>query len=481
MADVTIAAASGTFAGDRPSVDQDFTAASDTLTRTALNGAAETVISGDVIEAFDGTAGGAPIPTVRGGNDRINGASGGAPGERLVGDADIMYGGILWGGSDTIYGLAGDDFITGDVHIALEGNQSLPVIHGGNDTLDGGEGNDFVVGDVSFPNPATVYGGNDTLYGGDGDDALLGDQQNLRGDRAAECHIIGGNDKLYAGKGDDILVGGGGDDILDGGDGIDSLGYNQLAFDAAGNLTTAGITVRLGEAGQWGTATGSHGNDSILNVENVLASLGNDFVYGNSGANTLNGSFAGDTLFAYGGNDTVIGEDGNDTLYGGTGSDLVDGGKGNDRLFGGIGNDRLVDIDAKSKAEYDVLSGGLGNDTFISGRIGARSMLGGTGADRFLPGGGTTYITPGSGRDTIVAPTAAKLGDDAFIHVYGFSLQEDRIDLRALNLTQAALERAMDDWAAGAALELNLKGANDLTILLHGIDSDGLKASNFIL
>jgi Ca2+-binding RTX toxin-like protein len=481
MADITITAASGIFAGDRSSVDADFTAGSDTLTRTAPNGRAETVISGDVIEVLDGIGAGAPVPTVRGGNDRINGASGGAAGERLVGDADIMYGGILWGGSDTIYGLAGDDFITGDVHVALEGNQSLPVIHGGDDRLDGGDGNDIVVGDVSFPNPATVYGGNDILYGGDGDDALLGDQQNLRGDRAAECHIIGGDDKLYAGAGDDILVGGGGDDILDGGAGIDTLGYNQLAFDASGNVITAGITVRLGEAGVWGTATGSHGNDDILDVENVLASLGNDSVYGNSGINSLNGSYGNDTLYAYGGNDTVIGEDGNDSLYGGIGNDLIDGGQGSDRMFGGTGNDRLIDLGARKKSEYDVLSGGAGNDTFLSGRIGDRSMLGGAGNDRFLPGGGTTYITSGTGRDTIVAPTAAKLGDDAFIHVYGFSLRGDRVDLRGLDLTQARLDRAMGDWASGAYIKLDLPGANDLTILLHGIDSDSLKASNFIL
>lgn len=480
MADFTITAASGTFAGDRLSVDVDFTAGDDTLTRTALNGTAETIVSGDVIELFDGSAG-AAVPTVRGGNDRISGANGGAPAERLVGDADVMYGGILWGGADTIYGLGGDDFITGDVHVALEGNQSIPVIHGGNDTLDGGEGNDIVVGDVSFPNPATVYGGNDTLYGGDGDDALLGDQQNLRGDRAAEAHIFGGNDKLYAGKGDDILVGGGGDDILDGGEGIDSLGYNQLAFDAAGNLTTAGIVVRLGEAGVWGSATGSHGNDQILDVENVLASLGNDFVYGNSGVNTLNGSFGNDYLSAYGGADTVIGEDGNDTLYGGIGNDLVDGGQGRDRLYGGDGNDRLVDTGATVKSEYDVLSGGLGNDIFVSGRIGDRTMLGGSGNDRFLPGGGTTYITPGSGRDTIVAPTAAKLGDDAFIHVYGFSTSQDRIDLRGLDLSRSQLDRALGEWAAGAYLKINLAGANDLTILLHGISESDLSKSNFIL
>ncbi len=480
MATITIAQATGSFAGDRLSIDEAFNAVDDTITRTALNGG-ETIVSGDVLEFLDGTAPGAPVPLMRGGADYITGANGGLPGERLVGDADIMFGGILIGGNDIIEGLAGDDFITGDVHIALEGMQSVPHITGGDDTLDGGEGNDIVVGDVSFPNPAFIIGGDDTLYGGDGDDALLGDQQNLHGDRAAEAHIIGGNDTLYAGAGNDILVGGGGDDILDGGTGIDSLGYNQLAYDAAGNPITSGIVVRLGEAGKWGTATGSHGSDRLFAIENVLASLGNDIVYGNADANTLNGSFGNDTLFGGLGNDTVIGEDGNDTLFGGTGRNLLDGGQGNDRLNGNTGADRLIDTGAQLASEYDVMSGGAANDTLISGLIGNRSMYGGSGSDRFLPGGGNTYVFSGTGRDVLVAPTATKLGDDAFIHVYSFDTANDRIDLHAHDLTQAELNKALGQWQAGANLQLDLAGGNDVTILLHGVSESKLTAWNFIL
>lgn len=481
MAIITISQATGVFAGDQTIVDTTFTAGDDTMTRTALNGTGETIVSGDFIEILDGVGAGAPVPTVRSGNDRINGANGGAAGERLVGDVDFMSGGILFGGNDTIFGLDGDDFISGDVHVAVEGLNSLGTLYGGDDTLDGGNGNDFVVGDVSFPNPATVYGDDDKLYGGAGNDALLGDQQNLRGDRASEAHIIGGNDELHAGTGHDILVGGGGDDILDGGEGIDSLGYNQLTFNANGTLTAGGIVVRLAVNGLWGSTTGSHGTDRLFAIENVLASLGNDTVYGNSGANTLNGSFGNDTISAGLGNDTVIGEDGNDTLYAGAGTNVLNGGQGNDRLMGSTGIDRLVDTGARTASEYDVMSGGAGNDIFVSGRIGGRSMLGGAGDDCFLPGGGVTYVTPGLGRDLVVAPAAAKLGADAFIHVYGFDTVNDRIDLRPLNLTQAQLNAALGEWAAGANLEVNLAGANDLTILLHGISLSDLSGWNFLL
>ena len=481
MAIITIAQATGNFAGDQLSVDTTFTAGDDTISRTALNGPDETAISGDVIEIIDGATQGSPIPIIRGGHDRIEGANGGLPGERLVGDADIMFGGILYGGNDTIFGLAGDDFITGDVHIALEGNTSIPTLYGGDDTLYGGAGNDVIVGDISFPNPAIVVGGDDMLYGGDGNDALLGDQQNLHGDRASEARITGGNDKLYAGNGNDILVGGGGDDIMDGGAGIDLIGYNQLAFGPSGNPINTGIVVRLGEVGQWGTTTGSHGSDQLFAIENVLGSLGNDTIYGNSLANMLNGSFGNDWISAGRGNDVVIGEDGNDTLYGGAGKNLLDGGQGNDLLYGNSSADHLIDTDARSASEYDVMLGGGGNDTFVSGRIGNRSMNGGAGNDRFYVGGGTTYINSGAGRDLLVLPTAAKLGADAFVHLYGFDTDHDRIDLRPLHLTQSQLNAALGEWATGATLEINLPGANDLTVLLHGVSADSLSAWNFIL
>ncbi len=463
MAIISIAQATGSFAGDRLSIDTAFNAVDDTITRTALNGEGETIVSGDVLEIRDQNAPGDPVPIIRGGHDHIEGANGGLPGERLVGDADIMFGGILIGGNDTIFALGGDDFITGDVHIALEGNQSLPHITGGDDFLSGGEGNDIVVGDVSFPNPATIIGGDDTLYGGSGDDALLGDQQNLHGDRAAEARIRGGNDKLYAGIGNDILVGGGGDDLLDGGTGINSLGYNQLAYDAAGNPITSGIVVRLGEAGKWGTTTGSHGNDRLFAIENVLASLGNDTVHGNSAVNTLNGSFGNDRLYGNAGNDTLIGEEGDDFLS------------------GGLGNDRLVDNSATIGGAYDRMHGGYGNDVLISGLTGDRGMFGGAGHDRFVAGGGDTYVTTGSGRDVIVAPTADRLGEDAFIHVYDFDTAYDRIDLRAHDLTQAELNKALGQWQAGANLQLDLAGDNDVTILLHGVAKADLDAGNFLL
>ncbi len=59
-------------------------------------------------------------------------------------------------------------------------------------------------------------------------------------------------------------------------------------------------------------ATGGSGNDTLLNIENLIGSSFNDRLTGNSGNNVLNGGL------------------GNDILNGGSGRDLLTGGSGND-------------------------------------------------------------------------------------------------------------------------------------------------------
>jgi Ca2+-binding RTX toxin-like protein len=66
-----------------------------------------------------------------------------------------------------------------------------------------------------------------------------------------------------------------------------------------------------------------------------------NFITGDEGDNTVNGT---------GKNDIVKGRGGNDKLYGGTGDDYLEGNEGNDRLHGGLGK--------------DVMKGGSGNDSF---------------------------------------------------------------------------------------------------------------------
>ena len=189
---------------------------------------------------------------------------------------DILRGNAL---ANTMLGLAGDDKLFG---------------LGGNDTLKGGVGND-------------------KLYGGAGDDKLFGDA---------------GNDRLFGGAGADTLEGGAGADLNNGGGGIDWVSYQHassgVGVDLLHNLGNAGFAIA----------------DTFASIENIRGSnfddgggpVGGQGLYGNAGANIIEG---------LGGNDTISGNGGNDRLFGGNGNDIVTGGSGQDFLDGGRGTDTI--------------------------------------------------------------------------------------------------------------------------------------------
>lgn len=67
-------------------------------------------------------------------------------------------------------------------------------------------------------------------------------------------------------------------------------------------------------------------------IENLITGQGDDFVFGTTKANSMEGR---------GGSDRLEGKGGDDILSGGGGRDLLIGGPGDDILFGGIGKDSL--------------------------------------------------------------------------------------------------------------------------------------------
>lgn len=173
----------------------------------------------------------------------------------------------------------------------------------GNDQLRMGAGNDTAYGGVGDDR---VFGqdGNDVLYGGDDDDQVDGGA---------------GSDSLFGGTGNDRLMGGEDADYFDGGAGLDFVTYSEGG--------TEGVTVNLiTGTGSGGTAEG----DVYVNIENVSGSTQNDVLIGDANANTLNGN------------------DGDDTINGGAGDDKIGGGR--NAGDGGFG---------------DIMTGGLGNDTFV--------------------------------------------------------------------------------------------------------------------
>ncbi len=102
-------------------------------------------------------------------------------------------------------------------------------------------------------------------------------------------------------NGNDTLRGNAGGDTLNGEAGTDTATYSESA---------GGVTVDLlAGTGLGGNAQG----DTLIGIENVNGSQGNDTLTGDAAANVLRGMNGNDILRGSAGADTMNGEGGNDT------------------------------------------------------------------------------------------------------------------------------------------------------------------------
>ena len=458
------------------------------------NAGNDTLLGGDGDDTLRGDGG---IDALYGeaGTDNLSGGDGG---DFLFGGAgdDTLDGGI---GNDVLLGDAGNDTLNGgDGQDRLIGGDGKDVLSGnsGNDRLDGGLGEDELYGGA----------GDDVLIGGDGDDLLFAGEGNdvvVGGDGDDQIEGEFGNNRLIGGAGDDLIASGNGDDVLVGGTGDDLMagrGGNDTIVGGEGNDVFYGGSGddRLygGEGGD--TVFGGSGNDSIVMGD------GDDYAEGEEGNDALNGGVGNDTLWGGEGNDRLIGgegrdqlagEDGNDrllggddgdVLYGDDGNDLLlgeagfdelYGGQGNDRLYGGEGDDYLSGGDGRDAlfggTGNDTIDGGAGNDSLFGG-AGEDGLFGGAGNDRLYSDGGSDFLEGGEGRDLFVVTGATE-----FMTVTDFTQDEDRIDLRALDLSGDTLEDL------GITVEATDRGVvvtvNDLAITLFDTDVTDVDVSDFII
>lgn len=213
--------------------------------------------------------------------------------------------------------------------------------------IEGGGGNDHLVGGWAW----------DELSGGAGDDHLAGDDNN------------------------DVLAGGDGDDLLDGGAGHD---YFHLSRPGRVDLRTTGAQ----DTGE--------GLDTLVGIEGVYGSGGDDRIIGDANANSLYGDRRSGPA----------GDAGDDYVNGGGGDDFLVGGRGLNRLYGGSGDDRIY---------------GLGERTVLTGRNtaeGENHIFGGAGADLIFGANGDDVIDGGDDNDQIYGwggfnTLRGGLGDDA--------------------------------------------------------------------
>jgi trimeric autotransporter adhesin len=188
----------------------------------------------------------------------------------------------------------------------------------------------------------TVNGndGNDSIYGGWQDDTLNGDN---------------GSDTIWGGFGNDWIDGGNGDDFLDGFYGFDTLnggeGNDTVAYLFYEEETGILADLQYGVVHFLGNSTQT---ETLIGIENIIGSLGNDALYGDRLDNSLHGSF---------GNDWLNGREGNDNLQGGAGNDGLYGGDGNDTMKGDAGDD-LYFVDRTGDVVLETVDGG--NDTVVT-------------------------------------------------------------------------------------------------------------------
>jgi len=350
--------------------------------------------------------------------------------------------------SSTLYGTSGNNTLTGDAgaNLISGGTAEDPAADTGRDRLSGLAGQDTIYG----------HGGADTLLGGEDDDALYGGTGNdrlesggaggeLQGEAGADT-LIGSSDNtatyeyLRGGTEGDRILSGGGYDVVTGEDGADTIIAAGMApyQHLDGGLGADLVDARLAEAGG---SVYLHDNQTGAEdaADTLLGGAGNDSIYSNGGADSIDGGGEEDYLYldrsastaslsfvaASSGAATVIGDgtrianigrfdvrggtgndrisllDGADVALGNEGADTLSGGAGYDVLYGGAGDDRL-----EAGADGGYLYGDAGADTLVgsSENSGVWDYLyGGTGDDRIETGGGADQVAGEEGADTIVA------------------------------------------------------------------------------
>lgn len=268
------------------------------------------------------------------------------------------------------------------------------------------------------------------LDGGDANDVL-----SVGG--GAGTGAAGPSGSVLGGAGDDVLGGGAGGSTLDGGDGLDAADYT-----GATQLTRADL----------GAGTVQHqgeGTDTLVAIENLTGSPGDDTILGDAGDNVLDGGEGRDTL-DFGAattsievdllreqsvgvdNDTVVGfEDvigspqndvivGNgeaNHLDGGTGDDTIDGAGGDDDLAGGVDDDTVSFATSNKSVTVDLRKGtaeGDGADTLagfenVFGSRRGDEISGDSGKNRLDGLGGPDIVSGGKDADVLLGGTGKDL------------------------------------------------------------------------
>ena len=247
-------------------------------------------------------------------------------------------------------------------------------------------------------------------------------------------------------------------------------------------------------AGSGGYAEG----DVIIGVEHVRGSGHPDVLIGDDDSNHLEG-FAGDDVLRGGG--------GYDEMEGGAGADTLDGGGGIDSisywfsdegvtvsLAAGTGEgghargDMIIDVEEIRGSNHPDVLVGDDNGNTLSGRDGDDELHGGAGDDRLFGDAGADRLHGGPDADWLYGDDYDSNDGsvDVFVfepgngedHIIDFADNEDKIDLRAFNLTGFDELSLSSNRANNPIIDLSAHGGG--TIQLSWFEFEDLDASDFL-
>ncbi len=297
--------------------------------------------------------------------------------------------------ADTIDGVAGDDVLDGG---------------GGNDALYGGADNDRLIGGTADA------GGTNQLWGGAGNDTASyeGTTGVVHADLAAQTGYVDGVlvDQMNS---IENLIGGSGDDVLTG-----DAGANVLAGRAGNDTYVIGSGDTIEEGAGEGTDTVRASIDYTLgaNLENlVLIGTANLNGTGNGLANVLTGNAGNNRLDGGAGADTMVGGLGDDTYVVGSVSDVVieAAGAGTDTVLSFITYTLTANVENLELTGTDAINGtGNALDNWLTGNAAVNILSGGLGNDTYLIDSldDTIVEVAGEGTDTVRASIDYTLGSN---------------------------------------------------------------------
>ena len=426
-------------------------------------------------------------------NDGAGTSAGGQDTAVVTTTVDVSPPGMVVNGTpadDVLNGAAGDDSLSG-----LAGNDTLNGL-AGDDRLDGGTGVDSMTGGT----------GDDFYFVDQAGDVVVEAAGEGSADRvfaaisyalAAGVHVelltttdnlgtqainLTGNalsQFIYGNAGVNAFDGGGGGDVMVGFEG------NDLYFVRSGDRAVeaaSGGTDRVLALSSFVLEPGSQ--VELLTTADNLATTAIDltgnalgqYLFGNAGANRLDGGGGGDVLVGFEGDDDYL-------IRGGTDRIIEQAGGGSDRAYAamsfalgaGVHVEMLTPVDFASTTALDLTGNALSQTIF--GNAGANRLDGGGGGDTLVGLGGDDFFVvrhagdraveqAGEGTDRVFAGVSFTLEAGSQIEIFSTI---DNLAVTAIDLTGNEVGQFL--YGNAGANRLDGKGGADVLTGFAGTDS----------